>query len=677
VVAEQTPQPSLVAAMDRSHDLVGHTGLGHGGEPTPWAGQVLADEAARSGRCTASAGRLFPLHRAAPMLVPDREGVGMELIHDQGFRTALDALAVQLGRDPAAVRAEAAGYLQEMAASHNPRAAGPWQRFSRWVMRAHDLLVDEDQLARLRLLDRKHSLALVFSHRSYLDGWVLPNVLATHGFSPTFTFGGGNLDLPGIGWLASNTGVIFIRRSTGDLPVYRLTLRTYIEHLVRQRRNVTWSIEGGRTRTGKLRPPALGILRYLTDAAERVAGPDVLLVPVSVVYDQLHEVAAMTAEARGARKHPEDLRWLVNFIRSQRDRLGRAYLSVGEPIPLRQRAGEVRAADGEGAPVIERIAIEACHRINRATPVTVTAVVSLAMLGADRALTLDGVLATIEPLARYIEVRDWTVAGAAVLTDRSTIRRALAELVSSGVLTCYDGGTEPVWGIGADQHLVAAFYRNGAIHIFVERAIGEVALLAAAEAGADDATLVAWEEAKRLRDLLKFEFFFPGRHDFEAELRTELAILTPAASAGLTPADARRLLAGARPHLAHLVLRPFLDAYHVVADRLAAAEDDTVEEEELLAEALRVGRQWELQRRIASAESVSLELFRTAIRLAAHRDLLACRAEEPAGSLAGRRRVFAAELQDTVQRIGVIAQFARDAGTAGQPAGAAGAAGGS
>lgn len=584
----------------------------------------------------------------------------MDLLQDPAFLDAVDALAAEQSRDRAEVRAEAAGYVRELTASHNARVTRSWQRFSDWVMRAHDLFVDEDEIARLRALDRKHALALVFSHRSYLDGLILPTVLATHGFSPTFTVGGNNLDLAGIGRLAGSAGVMFIRRATGDLPVYRLALRASIEKLVRERHNLAWSIEGGRTRTGKLRPPVLGLLKYVIDAAEAVPGPDVLLVPVSVVYDQLHEVALMTDEARGGRKRPEDLRWLLRFLRSQSHRLGRAYLTIGEPIPLRGQAEDLRAQDGPDVPVVERIAIDACHRINRATPVTVTALVSLAMLGADRALALDEVLETVAPLARYIRARRWAVAGAAALTDRSTIRRALAELVSSGVLTCYAAGTEPVWGIGDDQHLVAAFYRNAAIHLFVERAIGEVALLAASESTASDATTVAWAEAKRLRDLLKFEFFFPGRAGFEADLRTELAILAPdAAGAGLSAERARGLLAQARPHLAHLVLRPFLDAYHLVADRLAAGQDEPVQEAELLAEALRVGRQWELQKRIASAESVSLELFRTAVRLAAHRGLLAGEGDPDGAALADRRQAFLAEIRDTVERIGVIAGFAR------------------
>ena len=199
-------------------------------------------------------------------------------------------------------------------------------------------------------------------------------------------------------------------------------------------------------------------------------------------------------------------------------------------------------ADGvTGHAAVERVALDISHRLNRATPVTVTAIVSLSLLGADRALTVDEVLETVEPLATYIDARQWPVAGAADLRDRSTIRRALAELARSGVLTAYDGGTEPVWKIGDDQHLVAAFYRNTVIHILVERAIGELALLTVSELE-PDAELppggelqVGWEEAKRMRDLLKFEFFFPSRAGFEDDLRTELQLLV---GEGVTGDDA-------------------------------------------------------------------------------------------------------------------------------------------
>jgi glycerol-3-phosphate O-acyltransferase len=586
-----------------------------------------------------------------------------ELLHDKRFQRAVAAAAEEQGRDEEEVWEEVKGYLHEMAAAHDDRTAQGWARMGDWFLRAYDVLVDEDDMQELRRLDRSHSLALAFSHRSYLDGMVIPNALSSRRFSPTYTFGGANLNLPVIGTVASRTGLIFIRRATQEIPVYRLALRSYIRQMVINKRNLAWSIEGGRTRTGKLRPPVHGILKYLTDAVEdQDAGddaPDVQVVPLSVVYDQLHEVSLMTEEARGASKTPEDWRWLVRFARLQRNRLGRAYLTVGEPFSLRERMAELAAEGVTGHQAVERVALDISHRINRATPVTTTAIVSLALLGADRALTVDEVLETVEPLAAYIDARQWPVAGAADLRDRSTIRRALAELTRSGVLTAYDRGTEPVWKIGDDQHLVAAFYRNTVIHILVERAIGELALLTVSELepGAElppgGELEVGWEEAKRMRDLLKFEFFFPSRAGFEDDLRTELRLLVGEGVTEMSPAKARELLVGARPHLAHLVLRPFLDAYLVVADRLADHGDGPVDEADLLADSLAVGQQWALQRRVASEESISLELFRTALALARHKGLL-----EGGEGIGSAREAFAAELRDSVRRVTIIGEIA-------------------
>jgi glycerol-3-phosphate O-acyltransferase len=584
----------------------------------------------------------------------------VQLLAAPWYDERLTRLAEELGRDPDSVRAEAAGYLREMAPSLDERAVRAWRSFSRWLMRAYDVLVDEDQIAQLRRLDRKATLAFAFSHRSYLDGTLLPEVIQANRLSPALTFGGANLNFFPLGAWAKRTGTIFIRRQTKDIPVYRFVLRAYTAQLVQNHANLTWSIEGGRTRTGKLRPPVYGILRYVSDAVDEIDGPEVYLVPTSIVYDQLHEVEAMTTEAYGAAKRPEDFRFLIRLARQQGERLGRAYLDFGEPLPLRKRLEELRAEESGTGTEIERIALDVEHRINRATPVTPTAVVSLALLGADRSLSISEVLATVRPLASYIAARNWTVAGAADLTNRSTIRSTLHELVASGVVSVYDAGTEPVWGIGADQHLVAAFYRNTAIHILVDRAIAETALLAASEISVDGSVLPATvrDEALSLRELLKFEFLFSARAQFEKDLADEVRLIGPVEdTTKATSADqVRRLLEKADLLLAHLVLRPFLDAYHIVAARLAAYEDESFDEQLFLTECLEVGKQWELQRRIASAESRSMELFKTALRLARHRELVDG-FEDP--DIAERRRQFADEIATAIRRVNAIAELAR------------------
>jgi glycerol-3-phosphate O-acyltransferase len=584
----------------------------------------------------------------------------VQLLGTPWYEDRLIKLAKELERNPESVRTEAAGYLREMAPSLDERAVHAWSGFSRWFMRAYDVLVDEDQIAQLRKLDRKATLAFAFSHRSYLDGMLLPEVILANRLKPALTFGGSNMNFFPLGTWAKRTGTIFIRRQTKDIPVYRFALRAYTAQLVQNHANLTWSIEGGRTRTGKLRPPVFGILRYITDAVDEIDGPEVYLVPVSIVYDQLHEVEAMTTEAYGGVKRPEDLRFMIRLARQQGQRLGRAYLDFGEPLPLRKRLLELRADRSGTGTEIERIALDVEHRINRATPVTPTAVVSLALLGADRSLSLSEVLATVQPLASYIAARNWTVAGAADLTNRSTIRWTLHQLVASGVVSVYDAGTEAVWGIGEDQHLVAAFYRNTAIHILVDRAIAETALLAASETSVDGLVLPASvrDEALGLRELLKFEFLFAARAQFEKDLADEVRLIGPVedTTKAVSVAEVRRLLDEADLLLAHLVLRPFLDAYHIVADRLAAHQDESFDERAFLTECLEVGKQWELQRRIASAESRSMELFKTALRLARHRELVDG-FEYP--DIAERRRQFADEIATAIRRVNAIAELAR------------------
>jgi glycerol-3-phosphate O-acyltransferase len=587
------------------------------------------------------------------------------LLESNEFSRGTAQLASQLNRDVADVRAEAAAYVHEMAATHVPSVVRAWQAWSAWMVRGFQIVVDDDDLATLRELDRDHALIFLISHRSYLDQFSFPPRLTREGISPTFGLAGANLNFFPLGAFARRNGFIPVRRSTGDVPVYRLALRALVGQMVASGRNLVWSIEGGRTRTGKLRPPRYGLLRYVTDAVESVRSERTLAVPVSIVFDQLplHEVKLMTEESRGLPKKPENARWLLSYARGLRHRLGRIYINFGSPVALYERMAQLRAEDLNERQVVERIALEICHRLNQATPVTATAAVCVAMLGADRALTLDEVCATVAPLARYLHDRDWPVAGGADLTERATVSQTLHDLVGSGVLTSYSEGPTTVWGIGADQHLIVAVYRNSAIHVLVMRAIAELALLAIVRTpGATKRT--GWERALAVRELLKFDFFFAGRAEFANELWNEFAIMTGRSHDPDVPIDtdeASRCLNESDLLVAHLVLRPFIDAYRVVAEELVnLCPGRDVDEQEFLKRCLRLARQWSLQHRITE-ESVSGDMFATAVKMARHRGLLD--AETASNDIADGRAALVAELEDLQRSIGELAQMRRDFAT--------------
>ena len=119
-------------------------------------------------------------------------------------------------------------------------------------------------------------------------------------------------------------------------------------------------------------------------------------------------------------------------------------------------------------------------------------------------------------------------------------------------------------------------------------------------------------------------------------------------AAGATRAEILALVHRFKPFSAPRVLRPFLEAYRVVADVLERGDPATpVAENELLAACLALGKQYELQRRIMSAESVSKALFSNGLALAKNRGLVATGTPD----LAERRRAFAAEVRDAIRRV--------------------------
>jgi glycerol-3-phosphate O-acyltransferase len=396
-----------------------------------------------------------------------------------------------------------------------------------------------------------------------------------------------------------------------------------------------WYMEGGRSRTGKLRPPRYGLLANVAEAVEHGRTEDVHLVPVSITYDQLREVTAMAAEQGGAPKKGEGLAWLARYAKAQLSPIGSAYVRFADPISLKAALPDERSDDARRR-ALQKVAFEVFVGINRVTPVVATALVTLALLGVrDRALTLGQVRRVLEPVQAYLETRGLVASGDALHSDVG-VRRVLAALTRSKVVTTYTGGEEPVYAIERGQHLVAAFYRNSAIHHVVDRAIAEVVLLSAP---AD-----RWERALTLRDLLKFEFFFPDRDTHHEQLTAELARL----GASWELADGEAALAGAEFLIAHRVLRSFLDAQLVVALRLAARDPRLpVVEKEFLDECGGVGQQMLLQGRLHGPESLSRELFASALKLAANLDLIDPGRDE----LAERRGVFAKQLCDAVARV--------------------------
>jgi glycerol-3-phosphate O-acyltransferase len=88
---------------------------------------------------------------------------------------------------------------------------------------------------------------------------------------------------------------------------------------------------------------------------------------------------------------------------------------------------------------------------------------------------------------------------------------------------------------------------------------------------------------------------------------------------------------------------------------LANNIDVDFDEGAFLDHCLRVGRQWVLERRLASEESLSTEMFRPALKLARHRGLF----DTADATLPDRRAAFLREVDQVRRDVAFIGEIAR------------------
>jgi glycerol-3-phosphate O-acyltransferase len=448
-----------------------------------------------------------------------------------------------------------------------------------------------------------------------------------------------------MGPLMRHSGVIFIRRKLDD-PLYKYVLREFVGYIVQKRFNLSWSIEGTRSRTGKMLPPKLGLLSYVADAYLDGRSDDILLQPVSISFDQLHETAEYAAYARGGEKTPEGLSWMYNFIKAQGERhYGKIYVRFPEAVSMREYLGEphgpMTTDDAAKRLALQKMAFEVAWRILRATPVNATGLVSALLLATrGRALTLDQLHHTMQDSLDYLERKQLPMTNSALrLRTHEGVRTAVDALSNGHPVTAVDSGREPVWRIAPEREHEAAFYRNTVIDAFLETSIVELALAYAARVEGDRLEAF-WSQTMRLRDLLKFDFYFAESAAFREHIAEEMAWYgdweTHVRAGG---SDIDMLLHDKKPLMSHAMLRPFLEAYEIVADVLRDAPAE-ISEKDLTKLALGVGKQYAAQGRVRSNESVSALLFATARQVIADQGLL-----NASPDLAERRAAFLAELR--------------------------------
>ncbi len=557
------------------------------------------------------------------------------------FRAALADLAATLGRPVGDLYREARPLMKEVIARPSALFLDLRARVDRMMFGGYapEMEIDAAELARLRSILREHPTAILFTHKTYIDG-ATPSRLAYENDLPMLhLFGGANLDIAVMGEFYRRSGMIFVRRSFQDQPVYKLVLRHYIAWLLAKRFPLSWAFEGTRSRLGKLMPPKYGLMKYVLDAAHATGTKGVHFVPFVTSFDLILDVEEYAAEQTGRVKKAESLGWFVGYMRNLKKPSGRIRLDIGKPVVIDDAPGP------EDKRALEKIAFSVAVEANRVTPLTVSSVMCLILLGtAPRGVTAGELLATIGAVKEWAEARGVRLSKELESADDRALSATVDTLVESGLLTRYEAGSENVYSIDPAKHPMASYYRNIIVHHFLDRAMIEIALFQLRDADSGDATTAFWAHVDRLRDLFKFEFFYPPRDEHHAAIKAELARIDPTWAKRLASGDrgVAQLIRRCQPLVGHAVLLSFAEAYSVVADILSrAAVGEAVDEKALETAALAEGKQAYLLRRVSSEAAIGKLLFANGLSLMRHMGL----AEPATPDILAARRALLMELR--------------------------------
>jgi glycerol-3-phosphate O-acyltransferase len=562
-----------------------------------------------------------------PVLTPRAE-LKQRILDSDRCQDLIQSHAEANGLPPPEVRASVAACIDEIAADLRPN----WIRFySGPIGFMLNTLFDgvsmnTEGLAAVKRMSLHGPVVYVPCHKSHADYLILSYMLYHHDLPCPLVAAGKNLSFWPLGPLFRRGGAFFIRRSFRGAVLYSRAFSEYVHAVLQEGHSIEQFIEGGRSRSGKLLMPKLGLLSILLTALHNGACEDLIFVPVSIGYDRVLEEKSYLQEIEGGQKQPENIWQVLKARKFLRRRHGKVYLQFDHPlsaIDLARSAGtDLRSMEpDEFNGFCRSLAHRIVCGIDRVTVVTPHALTAAAILslGHDR-FSLQEILSAVAVCAAHLDAVGAKSADTLVLDHRRAVVHAMGSYVQRRILESTAGEAAGADAARAEflvreaRRPVLEYYKNTCVSFFIPAAIVALAILQrdAFQFAATDLQT----DVEFLQELFRLEFTLDSDTSPQERLRDVLrifqadAVLVPHPTLpdtlNLTSAGFRKLKFFAR------FLKTFLESYWVVLTYLNS-EPEPEDPKDRLKKIAALGNRMYRQKEIDHREALSKVTYENAL----------------------------------------------------------------
>ena len=388
------------------------------------------------------------------------------------------------------VQKNASDFLDEIAANYNMIIIKIASALITWVLNTmfEGVTVDKDGLNRMKSMSQKGPVILIPCHKSHIDYLILSYLLYHNNMPCPHVAAGKNLSFWPIGPLFRSGGAFFIRRTFKGAVLYSKVFSEYIHNLLAEGFNIEFFIEGGRSRTGKLILPKLGLLSILLNAYKNRACEDMIFAPIFIGYDTVLEESSYLHEVEGKEKQPESLVQVIKARKFLKKRYGRIYIQFHEPISLKELLLQYGTPIQDmGSKEFNIFCRNLGHRvinaINSVTVVTPHALVAAALMNCSKkSFSFEHLTSHVETYMNHLLSQKARLADTLLVDHVHTVEHVLDTYVQRKFIERITKDKKP----GYDDALLKVnqskrpnleYYKNNCIAFFVPAAITSLAIL--------------------------------------------------------------------------------------------------------------------------------------------------------------------------------------------------------